>query len=76
MVDPIPVSDGSVAEAFVFVVVVERVHLLIDVGDEEIGPAVLVVVRGIDAHAGPGAAVGAVAYARDQADFLEFPLAD
>ena len=47
--DAVGVRD--VGERFAAVVPVEREHLLIDVGDEEILVAVAVEVRGVDAHA-------------------------
>ena len=53
--DAVDVRD--VAEGLVLVVLVEREHLLIDVGDEQILLAVAVEVGGIDAHAGARLAV-------------------
>src|ERR1035437_9911262 len=43
---------GEVAKGLVLVVVIERVHLVIDVGLEQINPAVLIVVSRIDSHPG------------------------
>ena len=45
------VRIGDVGEELVAVVPVEREHLLIDVGDEQVLPAVAVDVGGVDAHA-------------------------
>src|SRR5580704_2667523 len=66
---------GGIGKSFVLVVVVDRIHLLVDVGDEEIDPAVLIVVGSVNAHAGARAAETAVANACKQADFLEFSVA-
>ncbi len=67
------VGVGHVLERLVAAVLVEREHLLIDVGDEQVLPAVLVEVGGIDAHARPRLAVGREAHLGRQADLL--PLA-
>src|SRR5207244_13322254 len=67
-------SNGGVAEGFVLVVVIERIHFLIDIGDKEIGPAVLVVVGSVHAHTGARASVSAVAQTRDEAYLVEFSL--
>ena len=49
----------------------ERVHLEIEVGDDQIQPPVAVVVAGIDAHAGARLAVGADGDAGGQPRFRE-----
>ena len=55
------VKRRDIRERLVALVLVEREHLLIDVGDEEILLAVAVDVGGIDAHAGARPAVDAEA---------------
>ncbi len=48
---------------------------MVDVGDEQVDPAVLVIVGGIHAHAGAGLAFGAVTDICLQADLLELAIA-
>ncbi len=52
-------------------VIMVRIHFLIDVGDEQILPAILVKNSCFDAHAGASLAVRTVADASLQADFGE-----
>ena len=47
--DAEPGSD--VGKGFVAIVVVQRKHFVVDVGNEEIDPAILVVVAGVNSHA-------------------------
>ena len=61
-----------VAEGLVFLVAIEREHLLIDVGDEEILIAAAEDVGGVDAHAGARLAVFAEGHLRRQRHLLEF----
>ena len=56
-------------------VLVEREHFLIDVGDEEVLPAVAVEIGGIHAHAGAGAAVLAESHFGRQRDLFPLGLA-
>ena len=65
----------DVRERLVPVVAVERVHLLVHVGHEEVLPAVLVEIGGIHAHAGAGLAVGAEADLGGQPDLLPLAVA-
>ena len=67
------VRGGDVGEELVAVVAVEREHLLVDVGHEQVLPAVLVEVGRIDAHPRARRAVGAEPHLGGQPDL--FPLA-
>ena len=67
------VLEGDVAEGLVLAVLVEREHLLIHVGDEEVLPAIAVEIGGIHAHAGAGAAILAESHFGRERDL--FPLA-
>ena len=68
------VRDSHIVEGLIAIVVVEGIHLLIYVSDEQVHPAVLVVVGGVRAHPGPGAPLDAVAHVGLQAYFLEFSI--
>jgi len=57
------------------VVVVEGVHLAVDVRDEQVHPSVLVVVSGVDAHAGACMAFGAVANVGLRTNLFELSVA-
>jgi hypothetical protein len=59
-------SERDVVESSLMVIVVERIHLVVDVGDEKIDPAVLIVVGGVDAHPGAGHAEGIVGHTGEQ----------
>src|SRR5712692_2738127 len=41
---------GQIGECLVMIVAIEREHLLVDVGHEEVLPTIAIQVRGIDAH--------------------------
>ncbi len=62
---------GLVQEGEVFLVLVEAEEFLIDVGDEQVLPAVAVVVGGVNAHPRARRARVAEGHARGQADLLE-----
>src|SRR3974390_2091895 len=47
-----PVGVGNVSENFILVILVERVHLLIDVCLNKADPAILIVIPRVHAHAG------------------------
>src|SRR5215467_223490 len=66
-------SHGArhVVERIVMTIAVDGIHFLIDVGNKEILPAILVKVCGVNAHAGPRAPLLAVSYARCEPDFLK-----
>src|SRR5438067_11649793 len=57
------------------IVSVHRIHFLVNVGDEQIHPAVLIEVGGINSHPGALAAFGAECYTGIQSDFLELAFA-
>ena len=63
----------SIAKSFVLVVLVDGEHFVVDVGDEQILPAVAVEVGGVYAHARARLAALAEAHSRLQGDFLPFP---
>src|SRR5262249_57035090 len=69
------VRVGNVGEDFVLVVVIKRIHLLIDISLKKIDPAVLVVVSCIYSHSRPRLAEGAHPYAGDHSDLFELTLA-
>src|ERR1700740_1391306 len=58
----------------VVVVLVDGIHFLIDIGDEEVLPAVLVEIGGVYAHAGAFAAILAEGDTGLQADFLKLSI--
>src|SRR6267143_5281134 len=65
----------NITKALILIVVVKRKHLLINICNEEIDPAILIVVGGIDSHPRTRSAIGAIADPGDQANFFKFPLA-
>src|SRR6185369_10581580 len=64
-----------IIKSFVMVILVDGEHLSIDIGDEEVHPAVLVEIGGIHAHARTRASLGAVSHASLLGDLLEFACA-
>ena len=66
---------GHVSELAVAIVVIEIVFIVGEIGLHYVGPAVAIVVRGINAHAGLFVAVGTVGYSGLGADFGESSLA-
>jgi hypothetical protein len=60
------VLHGDVREELPAVVAVEREHLLVDVGDEEVLPSVGVEIRGVDPHSGARLSVDTEAHLRSQ----------
>src|SRR5207247_2498796 len=64
-----------VIENFIVAVAVESVHFLVYVRYKQVHPTVLIVVRRVHAHAGAGAAVGAVPDVGLKADLLELSFA-
>ena len=69
--DPNTGLHGHIVEAFVVEIAVNRVHLLVHVGDEEIHPAVVIVIGGIHTHSGARVPVGAVCHARHKSDLFK-----
>src|SRR5205823_391430 len=57
------------------VVVIEIVAVVGKVGLDDVGPAIVVVISGVDAHSGLLASVGAVRHARLRAHFVESAVA-
>src|SRR5438552_16280014 len=69
------VGDRHVVEAAILVVVVERIHLLVYVGDEKIYPTVLIIVGSVDAHSRTGVTFGIQAHVGLKAHLLKFSFA-
>ena len=57
------------------IVVIEVVSVVGEIGFNDVGPAVVVVIGGIDPHARLFATVGAVGHTRFRTHFGEVPLA-
>src|ERR1700676_2015737 len=64
-------AEGGIAKTCVAVIFIESVTLVGEVGDQQIGPAVVVVVGKVHAHAGVGPAVAIDSNLREQACLLE-----
>src|SRR5690242_11406490 len=62
---------SDVVECLVMFVAVERVELMIEIGDEQVQKAVLVEIRGVDSHARPGLATFPKCYTRRESDLLK-----
>src|SRR5207302_5087889 len=58
-------------EQAVTFVVIERDHLIREVGNDDAGPAAAVIVGGVDPHAGAGDSIFAKSYSRWNSAFLE-----
>ena len=65
----------GVGKGFVLVVGVQREHFLIDIGDEQVFPAIGIDVSRVHAHAGARLAVLAEAHFSRQRDLLPFAFA-
>src|ERR1700757_3878010 len=68
-------GQGLIVEGLVVIVLIERIHLVVDVGDEQVHPAVLIDIGGIEAHAGTRPALGAVGDSGLGCDLLETAVA-
>src|SRR5438105_7355726 len=68
------IRNSHVIERFIAIVVIKGVHLPIHVGNKQVHPAVLVVIRRIHAHPGAWPPLGAVTNVGLQAYFLELPV--
>src|SRR6266567_8735333 len=60
-----------VVESEIVIVVIDGIHLLVNVGHEQVLPAVLIVVGGVHTHAGSRASILAVGDTRVEPDFFE-----
>ena len=69
------IRNGHIVEGLIAIVVVKRIHLLVYVGDEQVHPAVLVVVGGVHPHPGARPPLGAVAHVGLKAYLFELPIA-
>src|SRR5579859_71701 len=64
-----------VIEGLVVPIAINGVHLLIDVGDKQVLPAILIEVCGVDAHARTSAAVLTECDTGGETNFLKFAVA-
>jgi len=64
-------SETGIGESGVRIVLVEGIALIGKIGDDEIGPAIVIVVGEIDTHAGVGAAVAINGDFGEEAHFFE-----
>src|SRR6202022_476937 len=64
-------TEAGVGETSVATVLVQGVALVSQVGDKEVGPAIIIIVGEIDAHAGEGATVAIDGDLRHEADFFK-----
>src|SRR5207248_10923537 len=69
------IGNSHIIEGLIAIVVIKGVHLLVHVGNKQVHPAILVVIRGVDSHPGPWSPLGAVTNIGLQAYFLELPVA-
>src|SRR5689334_17121525 len=67
-------SGSRVVEATVLQVGEERVSLVRQIRDDNVGPAIVVIVREIDAHSGKAGAVTIERGAGRKADFFELSI--
>ena len=70
---PNPGRCGKVTKCLVLVVVIQRKHFLVYVGDEQVGPSILIVVSSVHTHTRTCTAVGAVAHPCQHTVLFEFP---
>src|SRR5882672_8908295 len=66
---------GHVVEGFVVSITINGVHLLIDVGNEQVLPAILIEVRGVDAHARSSTALLAECNTGGETNFFKLAVA-
>src|SRR5205823_2359041 len=66
---------GYVVKGFVVSIAINGVHLLVNVGDEQVLPAILIEVCGVDAHARSSASVLAESNTGGEANFFKFAVA-
>src|ERR1035438_622333 len=68
-------GHGDIIERQVFIVLVERENFFIDIGDEQIHPAIFVEIGGVHAHSRTRTPFGAVSNIGLQSKFVELPWA-
>src|SRR5256885_12061507 len=66
---------GYVIEGFVVPITINGIHLLIDVGNEQVLPAILIEVGGVDAHARSSAAILTESNTGGEANFFKLAVA-
>src|SRR5713226_1235981 len=64
-------AEAGIGETGVTIVLVERVALVGEIRDDQVRPAIIVIVGEVDAHTGVGAAVTVNGNLREQADLFE-----
>src|SRR4029077_19476186 len=64
-------TEAGVSKRGVAIVLIESVALVGEIGDDQVGPAVIVVIGEVDAHAGISAAVAVDGYLRRQTHFFK-----
>ena len=64
-------GHGDIFKGRIAVVLIEGKNLLVDVGDEQIHPAVLIEVGGVHTHSGTGATFGTVGNVGGEPGFFE-----
>ena len=69
--DAIPLVSTLIIKSLIAVILVQRVHFVVDVGDEKAHPAVFVEISRVQAHAGAWATGLAVRDSGLRPDFLE-----
>src|SRR5260370_11422017 len=68
-------AEAGIGETGVAIVLVERVALVGEIRDDQVRPAIIVIVGKVDAHAGVGAAVTVNGNLREQPDLFEISAA-
>ena len=64
-------GNRDIVERLVMIVVIKRIHFLVDVGDKQVCPSILIVIRSVHTHARARSSIHAVAHAGLQRDFFE-----
>src|SRR6185437_5951525 len=65
--------ERCIAESLLLVIVVKGKHFVVNVGLEEVDPAILIVVSRVDTHSRTRFAESAHADSREHSNLLEFP---
>ena len=68
-------AETGVSKSGVAIVLIERIALVCKIGDDQVGPAVIVIVGKIDAHAGVGPAVAVNGNLREEAHLFKSSVA-
>ena len=62
---------GHVIETLIVAIAINRIHLLVHIGDEQVHPAVPIIIGRVHAHSRARVSIGAVSHSGQQSDVFK-----